>query len=87
MEAVVGLLLLLDPSCDVSDEVLHSATETETARSTANAAPVVERCGRNADQFGKFLGRDHVGDERILTVSGLVASVGGVNHRNSIETS
>ena len=85
MEAVVGLLLLLDPGCDVGDELLHSAAEAETARSASDAAPVVERRNRYADQFGKLFGRDHFRDERILTWKGRVANVGAVNHGKSIE--
>ena len=63
MVAVVGLLLLLDPGCDVRDEVLHCAPEAETARSASDASPVVERRDRYANQFGKFFGRDHVRNE------------------------
>ena len=86
MEAVVGLLLLLDPGCDIGDEVLHCAAEAETARSASDAAPVVERRDRHADQFGKFFGRDHVRKEWIRTGKGRVASVGGVNHEKSIKS-
>ena len=86
LESVVSLLLLLNPVRDVSDEVLHSAAEAEAARSASDAAPVVERCGWHADQFSELFGRDHVGDERILTGRGRVASVGGIIHGKSLIT-
>ena len=85
MEAVVGLLLLLDPGCDVGDEVLHSAAEAETARSASDAAPIVERRDRHTDQFSEFFGRDHVGNERTLTGRGREASVGGIEHGKSLK--
>ena len=78
------MLLSLDPSCDVNDEVLHSATKAETARSAPDAAPIVESRDRHTDQFGKFFGRDHFRDERILTGKGRVAREGGVIHGKSI---
>ena len=50
-------MLSLDPGCDVCNEVPHCAAEAKAPWSATDAAPVVERRDRHADQFGKFFGR------------------------------